>query len=71
MAPGPDSVGAQLGGAVLAALTLYAMWTDKPADLGAIVPTIGNGSALVYEAVMTAILMFVIMAVATDTRVVP
>jgi aquaporin NIP len=28
------------------------------------------GSALVYETVMTAILMFVIMAVATDTRAV-
>ena len=33
-------------------------------------PTIGVGSALVYEAVLTAFLMFVIMAVATDTRAV-
>ena len=30
----------------------------------------GVGSALVYELVLTAILMFVIMAVATDTRAV-
>ena len=30
----------------------------------------GAGSALVYEIVMTAFLMFVIMAVATDTRAV-
>jgi aquaporin NIP len=63
-------VAAQLGGAVLAALALAAVWTDQPADLGATVPTVGAGSALVYEATLTAILMFVIMAVATDTRAV-
>ena len=34
------------------------------------VPSVGAGSALVYEAVLTAFLMFVIMAVATDTRAV-
>jgi glycerol uptake facilitator-like aquaporin len=34
------------------------------------VPSIGSGYALVYEIVMTAFLMFVIMAVATDTRAV-
>ena len=34
------------------------------------VPTVGVGSALAYEAVLTAFLMFVIMAVATDTRAV-
>ena len=34
------------------------------------VPTVGAGTALVYEVVMTAFLMFVIMAVATDTRAV-
>ena len=33
-------------------------------------PTVGAGSAFVYEAVLTAFLMFVIMAVATDTRAV-
>ena len=33
-------------------------------------PTIGTGSALLYEAVLSALLMFVIMAVATDTRAV-
>ena len=31
-------------------------------------PSVGGGSALVYEIVLTAFLMFVIMAVATDTR---
>ena len=63
-------VAAQVAGATAAALALYAIWTDKPADLGATVPSIGSGSALVYEVVMTGILMFVIMAVATDTRAV-
>ncbi len=33
-------------------------------------PTVGVGSALVYEAVLSMLLMFVIMAVATDTRAV-
>ena len=33
-------------------------------------PSVGTGSALVYEAVLTAFLMFVIIAVATDTRAV-
>ena len=49
---------------------LLAVWTDTPADLGATVPTVGVGSALLYEIVLTAFLMFVIMAVATDTRAV-
>jgi MIP family channel proteins len=60
----------QLAGASVGALALLAVWPDRPADLGATVPSIGAGSALVYEAVLTAILMFVIMAVATDTRAV-
>jgi aquaporin NIP len=34
------------------------------------VPSVAAGSALVYELVLTAFLMFVIMAVATDTRAV-
>ncbi len=59
---------AQLVGATLAALVLLAIWPSKPADLGATVPTVAIGSALVYEAILTAFLMFVIMAVATDTR---
>ena len=46
------------------------MWSDKPAILGATVPTVDIGSAFVYEAILTAFLMFVIMAVATDTRAV-
>jgi MIP family channel proteins len=61
-------IAAQLAGAALAALLLLAVWTSQPAELGATVPHVGAGSAVVYELVMTALLMFVIMAVATDTR---
>jgi MIP family channel proteins len=61
-------VAGQLAGATAGALALLAVWPDQPADLGATVPTVSAGSALLYEALLTAILMFVIMAVATDTR---
>ncbi len=63
-------VAAQLLGAVLGALLLLTVWPTAPASLGATMPSVGVGSALVYELTMTAILMFVIMAVATDTRAV-
>ncbi len=63
-------VAAQLAGPAAAALLLLAVWPDKPGDLGATVPSVGVGSAFVYETFLTAILMFVIMAVATDTRAV-
>jgi len=61
---------AQLVGAVLAALLLLFVWPGHPADLGATVPSVGIGRALVLEAVLTALLMLVIMSVATDTRAV-
>lgn len=61
---------AQLAGASAAALALLAVWTSKPASLGATVPSVGMGPALLYEVLLTAVLMFVIMAVATDTRAV-
>jgi aquaporin NIP len=63
-------VAAQLAGALAAALILLVLWPDKPADLGATVPTVAVGRAFLYELLLTAILMFVIMAVATDTRAV-
>jgi aquaporin NIP len=62
--------GAQLLGALCGALLLAAVWPSTPADLGATTPSVGIGSALVYEFVLTAFLMFVIVAVATDTRAV-
>jgi aquaporin NIP len=62
--------GAQVAGAVCGALLLLAAWPDEPGQLGATVPTVGAGTAFVYELVLTAFLMFVIVAVATDTRAV-
>jgi aquaporin NIP len=61
---------AQLLGAVAGALALRLAWDGTPADLGATVPTVGVGAALLYEVLLTAFLMFVIVAVATDTRAV-
>src|SRR6478735_3639904 len=43
-------VAAQLAGATAAAFVLLGVWTDKPADLGATVPSVGAGSAFLYEA---------------------
>jgi aquaporin NIP len=63
-------IAAQFVGAIAGALVLLAVWPDQPGDLGATLPSVGVGSALVYELVLTAFLMFVIMAVATDTRAV-
>ena len=63
-------IAAQLIGATVAALVLLGVWPDQPGDLGATLPSVGVGSAFVYELVLTAFLMFVIMAVATDTRAV-
>jgi aquaporin NIP len=71
--PGRDAaayIAAQVLGAVAGAMLLLGAWSDKPADLGATVPSVGSGTALLYEIVLTAFLMFVIMAVATDTRAV-
>lgn len=61
---------AQVAGATAGALTLGLLWEGSPANLGATVPSVGTGAALTYEIVLTAILMFVIAAVATDTRAV-
>ena len=63
-------IAAQLIGATCGALALHAVWTSDPADLGATVPSVSAGSAFVYELLLTAFLMFVIVAVATDTRAV-
>jgi aquaporin NIP len=63
-------IGAQVLGAIAGAALLLAVWPSKPAALGTTVPTVGTGSALAYEAALTAVLMFTIMAVATDSRAV-
>ena len=61
--------GAQLAGAVLASLTLRAI-LGTVGDMGATVPSGSAAQSFGLEAVMTFILMFVIMAVATDVRAV-
>jgi glycerol uptake facilitator-like aquaporin len=61
-------VAGQLIGAIAAALLLWAIWPSQPADLGATVPSIAAGRALIMEVVMSALLMMVILSVATDTR---
>jgi aquaporin NIP len=63
-------IAAQLTGATTAALLLLAAWTSRPAHLGATLPSVSSATALAYEVVLTAFLMFVITAVATDTRAV-
>jgi len=60
---------AQVAGAVLAALLLRGSLGDI-ADVGATLPSGSSGQAFLWEAVLTFFLMFVIMAVATDTRAV-
>ena len=63
-------VAAQVAGACIAALVLRLVWSGAPAALGATIPSIGVGRALLLEAVLTALLMLVIVSVATDTRAV-
>ena len=63
-------ISAQLAGALSGGLVLLAIWPEKPGSLGITVPSVGVGSALLYEVILTAFLMFVIIAVATDTRAV-
>ena len=58
---------AQLAGALTAALLLRASLGDI-ANVGATQPSGSEAQSFVWELVMTAFLMFVILAVATDTR---
>lgn len=71
--PGRDLaayIGGQLLGSTLAALLLLTIWPHHPADLGATLPTVAAGRAVLVEIVLTALLVLVIMSVATDTRAV-
>lgn len=65
----PVYVGGQLLGAGLGALTLRLVVGDV-ASIGATVPAVAAWQAVVLEVLLTAALMFVIIAVATDTRAV-
>ena len=60
---------AQVTGAVVAALLLRLSLGDV-ADVGATSPSGSEAQSFLWEALLTAILLFVIMAVATDTRAV-
>ena len=60
---------AQMAGALVAALLLRASLGDV-ADVGVTMPSGSDAQAFLWEAVLTFLLMFVIMAVATDTRAV-
>ena len=60
---------AQLTGALAAAAILLGSLGDL-ANLGATLPSGSDGQAFLWELVLTFFLMFVIMAVATDTRAV-
>lgn len=59
----------QTGGAVLGALTLRVLLGDS-ASLGLTTPANSIGQAFGVEILLTAVLMFVIISVATDTRAV-
>ena len=61
--------GAQAAGAIAAALVLRASLGDI-ADIGATLPSGSQAQSFLWEFVLTFFLMFVIMAVATDTRAV-
>jgi aquaporin NIP len=60
---------AQLAGAIVAAAVLRGS-LGNVAHVGATLPSGSDGQSFLWEAVMTAFLLFVIMAVATDTRAV-
>jgi MIP family channel proteins len=60
---------AQLAGALIAALLLRGT-LGSVASVGATLPSGSEGQSFLFELVMSAFLMFVILAVATDTRAV-
>lgn len=65
----PVYIGSQLAGAIVGAVTLRLLF-GPVADLGATLPGGSALQSLGLETLLTAVLMFVIIAVATDTRAV-
>lgn len=63
----PQYVASQIAGATCAALLLRVI-LGSVAELGATVPHIAAGKAVLLEALLTLVLMLVISAVATDVR---
>jgi MIP family channel proteins len=66
----PGYIAAQVAGAVLAAVVLRAS-LGNIADLGATQPSGTDGQSFVWEVVLTAVLLVVIVSVATDARAAP
>lgn len=66
----PAYVAVQLAGAVAGALVLRGIFGGAVADLGATVPAGSEAQSFALEILLTALLMLVITAVATDTRAV-
>uniref|UniRef100_A0A803P0A2 Uncharacterized protein n=1 Tax=Cannabis sativa TaxID=3483 RepID=A0A803P0A2_CANSA len=66
----PMYIGAQVLGSLCAAFALKAVFHPLTGSGGVTVPTVPNGQAFALEFIVTFILMFVNMAVATDTRAV-
>lgn len=60
-------IGAQVAGAILASLTLRAIFTDHP-TLGATIPSGAHAQSFALEIILTLILMFVILRVATGAK---
>ena len=65
----PIYIAAQLAGAILGALALRGLF-GLQGDLGVTTAAIGAAKGVSVEVLLTAVLMFVIVAVATDTRAV-
>jgi aquaporin NIP len=61
-------VPAQFAGATGGTLVLLGVGTNESVDLAVTSPSVGVGAAFMYEAILTALLMFVVVAVTTDTR---
>lgn len=61
-------IAAQVAGAVAASLTLKLMFLGQNTGLGATLPSGPIMQSFVLELIMTAMLMFVVMGVATDDR---
>ncbi|CAA7055677.1 unnamed protein product [Microthlaspi erraticum] len=64
----PSYICAQLGGSLLASLTLRIMFNITPEAYFGTIPTDSNVRALVSEIIISFLLMFVISGVATDSR---
>jgi aquaporin Z len=60
-------IASQVAGAVVASLALRALFPSHP-TLGATLPAGGDGQSFVLEAILTALLMFVILSVSTGPK---